>query len=253
MLNRSSCRMPQATTLKALMIGAAAAAGLAACAVNRSIVDVSALPAYATEAKQVVTIIEIRDLRQFTASPRDPAMPSLASEADTHDPAVTARSVGRKRSSYGTHAGDVLLPEGKTVADLVRNAATTALREKGYTVVDDPALPGVVPLSIDIEQFWAWFTPGLLHVTVEFDSRLRIYGGDMFERTPTMVTGHAEIADIVASDGTWSTAIQRGLDNLTLNLKDELEPATSARSLATAAPEPEPEPELELEPAPPPQ
>jgi hypothetical protein len=239
--------MPQAPMLKALMIGAAVAGGLAGCAVNRSIVDISALPAYATEAKQVVAIIEIRDLRQFTADPRDPAMPSLASETDAHDPAVTARSIGRKRSSYGTHAGEVLLPEGKTVTDLVRDAATTALREKGYTVVDDPALPGVVPLSIDIEQFWAWFRPGLMYVTVEFDSRLRIYGGDMFERTPTVIAGHAEIANVVASDGTWSAAVQRGLDNLTLNLKDTLEPATGARSLATAAPEPVALPALRMD------
>ncbi len=238
MEDRSRFRMPQAPTLKAFMIGAAMAMNLAGCAVNRSVVDVSVLPAHATEAKQVVTIIEIRDLRQFTANPRDPAMPSLASETDAHDPAVTARSVGRKRTSYGMHAGDLLLPQGKTVTDLVRNAATTALREKGYVVVDDPSLPGVVPLSIDIEQFWAWFTPGLLRVTVEFDSRLRIYGGDMIESTPTVVRGRAQVADVVASDATWARAIQRGLDDLVLNMKEELEPATSARSLATTAPEP---------------
>lgn len=214
------------------------ALALVGCAVNRSIVDVSVLSPYATEAKQVVTIIEIRDLRQFTADPRDPSMPSLASEADVRDAAMTARGIGRKRTSYGTHAGDVLLPESKTVADLVRNAATTALREKGYTVVDDPTLPGVVPLSIDIEQFWTWFTPGLLNVTVEFESRLRIYGGDVLERTPAVARGHAQVTGVVASDGAWAAAIQRGLDSLVLDLKDELEPATSARNLATTTPEP---------------
>lgn len=222
------------------MIGAVTVLSLAGCAVNRSVVGVSVLPAQATEAKQVVAIIEIRDLRQFAVTPSNPATPSLASETDARDPAVTARSVGRKRTSYGTYAGDVLLPEGQTVPDLVRAAATTALREKGYVVVDDPSLPGVVPLSIDIEQFWAWFTPGLLRVAVEFDSRLRIYGGDLLESTPTVVRGHAQVPGMVASDATWTEAIQRGLDDLVLNLKDDLEPATSARNLATV-PDPDAE------------
>lgn len=240
MEDRSRSRMPQAPTLKAFMIGAAVAASLAGCAVSRSVVDVSVLPAHATEAKQVVTIIEIRDLRQFTANPGDPAMPSLASETDAHDPAVKARSIGRKRTSYGTHAGELLLPQGKTVTDLVRSAATTALREKGYVVVDDPSLPGVVPLSIDIEQFWVWFTPGLLHVTVDFDSRLRIYGGNMHDDAPAVVRGRASVADIVASDATYARAVQRGLDDLMLGMKAEFEPADGARNLATTAPEPIP-------------
>ena len=152
------------------------AIGLAGCALGRSEIDVAVPPAHITEAKRTVTIIEIRDLRPFAVDPDDPASPSLASEADVHNPAVTERAVGRKRGSYGARLGDVLLPEGQTVTGLVRSAATTALREKGYIVVDDPSLPEVVPLSIDIEQFWAWFKPGLLQVTVEFDSQLQIYG-----------------------------------------------------------------------------
>lgn len=232
--------MPRRNRISRLMGCGLLALAVAGCAVNRSVVDVSVLSPYATEAKQVVTIIEIRDLRRFTADPRDPATPSLASDTDTHDPSVTARTIGRKRSSYGTYAGDVLLPEGKTVADLVRAAATTALRERGYTVVDDPTLPGVVPLSIDIEQFWAWFTPGLLQVTVNFDSRLRVYGGDVVAGAPTIVRGRASVGGVLASDGTWTTAVQRGVDDLALNLKDALEPATGASNLATTAPEPSP-------------
>jgi hypothetical protein len=206
---------------------------LAGCALGRSEVDVAVPPTPAAATKQAVTIIEIRDLRPFSVDPGRPELPSLASEAEIADSALKARTIGRTRNAYNMRLGDVVLPEGQTVTNLVRGAVGAALRAKGYAVVDDPA-PGVLPLSVDIEQFWAWFEPGLLMVSLEFDSRLRIYGRDiMLDRTPLFVRGRASADGSVATRGAWQRLVQQGLDNLVLKIEDSIAPAEAARSLAT--------------------
>lgn len=225
--------------IKAVVYCGLLALGMAGCAVGRSEVDVSVLPAHATEPKETVTIIEIRDRRPFAVNPGDRSLPSLATEAEVNDPDLTARTLGRTRNAYGMRIGDVVLPEGQTVTDLVRSAVTTALREKGYVVVDEVS-PGIVPLSVDIEQFWTWFEPGLFTVTLQFDSRLRIYGADLLDNTPTVVRGSASTNSAIAVKSTWAGVIQQGLDSLVLNIKDELEAAAAPRSLATTEAESNP-------------
>jgi hypothetical protein len=59
---------------------------------------------------------------------------------------------------------EILLPEGRTVEQIVREAATKALAEKGYAVVaeESPEFAQALPVNIEIQQFWSWFTPGVL-------------------------------------------------------------------------------------------
>jgi hypothetical protein len=213
-----------------LMCGLALA--LTQCALGQSEIDVATRAPKAPPPRQAVAIIEIRDLRSFQVDPGRPELPSLPSEAAIKDSRSTARTVGRTRNAYNMKLGDVVLPENQTVAGLVRDAVTTALREQGYAVVNDPA-PGVLPLSVDIQQFWAWFEPGLLTVNLEFVSHLLIYGQGVVARSPMFVQGRASATDAVATAGTWSQVVQQGLDNLVLNIRNRVEPATVSPSIAT--------------------
>lgn len=197
---------------------------LIGCAVGRSEVDISVLPPQAEQAQETVTIIEIRDLRRFAVSPGDASLPSLATQAEVDDLDLRERTLGRTRNAYGMRMGDIVLPEGESVSDLVREAATTALEERGYRVVDD-ITPGVVPVSIDVEQFWAWFETGLFKVTLHFESRLRLYGPELFEDTPTVVGGTAATSTAIARKATWIEVIEDGLDDLVLKLRTEMKPA----------------------------
>lgn len=214
----------------------ALALGLAGCAVGRQEIDVAVPPVQAAAPRQMVTIIEIRDLRPFKVNPGNREMPSLAREAEIKDGTVTGRTIGRTRNAYGMRLGDVVLPPGETVTSLVRGAVTAALREKGYVVVADPA-PDVLPLSVDIEQFWAWFEPGLLAPTLEFDSHLRLYGSDVLDRTPTFARGRGSLTTALATTNSWKQVIQQGLDNLVLSIKENVEPAGAPpRDIATLPP-----------------
>src|SRR5262245_50857694 len=88
-------------------------------------------PRPAATSVPTVKITQVRDLRKFTVDSRDPSEPSLADAAAINDANVTSRVVGRQRG------GGVAPPDGKTVQDLVRQAAENALQSKGYVVTDE--------------------------------------------------------------------------------------------------------------------
>lgn len=206
---------------------------LTGCALGRSEIDVAARPPQAdAPTRQTVAITEIRDLRPFHSDPGRPEIPSLSTEAALQDKSVTDRAIGRTRNAYNMKMGDVVLPANQTVTGLVRQAVTTALREKGYAVVEQPAA-GVVPIAVDIEQFWAWFEPGLLTVRLEFDSHLLIHGRGLIERTPMFVQGRASAAGTAATTSSWQQVVQQGLDNLVANIKDEIDQAVAVPNVVT--------------------
>lgn len=99
--------------------------------------------------------------RQFEITPTVPSTPSLGDGAIT-DKGITSRSFARKRNAYGMNMGDILLPEGETVAALVQKGLTNILRSKGYRVQDtgQTVSGNALQIEFDIKQFWCWMEPG---------------------------------------------------------------------------------------------
>jgi hypothetical protein len=210
---------------------------LAACAAGRSVVDVQPPASHAAKGAGFARIAEIRDMRQFDPAPRDPSTPSLSDAGEISNPAITARAIARKRNGYGRAMGDVVLPEGNTVAGLVRAAATKALQDSGYTVVDEksPNYAAALPLAIDIEQFWAWFTPGAFLVTIEFNGRIVMKGDALVGRDlgPVRASATYDSAAIFESD--WTKIVEQGLDDMSGRMKERIKaPGTAAIAPAPA-------------------
>src|SRR5690606_19720516 len=86
------------------------------CAANRSVVDVQ-VPALTSTGGQKVVIMAI-DERTFETKPRSADIPSLKG-GEISDTSITERAIARKRNGYGKALGDVLLPSGRTVSQLV--------------------------------------------------------------------------------------------------------------------------------------
>jgi hypothetical protein len=183
---------------------------------------VPATQAQATTAKGLVQVTEVKDIRRFEAAPRNPSTPSLQDPEELKDHTITSRAIARKRGGYGNAMADILLPEGRTVAQIVREAVTKALQEQGYAVVVDnksPELDKALTLQIDIEQFWAWFTPGLVQISVEFQGILVLKGEALTGRKEEVVRGYAIVKGVAATDAEWQAAIQSGVDDLVKNVK----------------------------------
>jgi hypothetical protein len=71
----------------------------------------------------------VTDRRVFEVNPRQANIPSLMNDAEIKNPAITARAVARKRGGFGKtlgDVGDVLLPEGRTVTNVVAVAPVGA-------------------------------------------------------------------------------------------------------------------------------
>lgn len=159
-----------------LAVGIAALMLLAGCVTSRSEVDVNFVPPgnvqpAASNGKKV--LISTVDERVFQISPRNPATPSLKNN-EVNDKSITERAIARKRNGYGMALGDVLLPSGRTLSQLVNESVASAYQQAGYEVVTEPGAADATMVKVHIVEFWSWFTPGFLSVDVSSKSLLRI-------------------------------------------------------------------------------
>lgn len=76
--------------------------------------------------------MRVTDRRVFEADPDDPSTPSLKG-GEIHNTATTSRAIARKRGGFGKAWGDILLPEGRTVAHLMEEALTRAFQDAGLS------------------------------------------------------------------------------------------------------------------------
>ncbi len=137
---------------------------------------------------------------------------------------ITSRALARKRGSYGNALGDIVLPEGRTVAGLVKGAMQKALQDKGYRVVEEgsPDYARAVPVSVDVQRLWAWFTPGFAAITVECQSAVTMTGGAFTSQSPPPIEGYAMVSGFGAFESTWADVIKRSLDDLTEKMKAQI-------------------------------
>ena len=121
---------------------------------------------------------------------------------------------------------DILLPEGRTVAQVVREAVVKAANDAGYAVVDEKSqrYAEALPLKIDIQQFWSWFSPGFWAIKVEFEG-IVVMNGSMIVPTPVQeVRGYAMVEATAATDGVWQDVMQKGLADLIAQMKEKFRP-----------------------------
>lgn len=189
---------------------------LAGCATSRSQIKLQS-PVVAPSASaagngRVVVIKSVTDERVFEQAPSDPSTPSLGfGGSDSATAQVKSQAIGRKRNGFGKALGDVLLQQGQTVQDVVRENLTAALEQSGYKV-ESQADANVNPVVLDvrIKKFWSWFQPGFWAITLHSDiaTELQVEGGGAsFE-----VQAHAEDKRQAATEHAWMEITQQGLE-----------------------------------------
>lgn len=153
-----------ALTFAALLVG---------CATNRSYMklDVSRSSATVTTATGKAVVIDaVQDARKFEENPSDPSVPSLK-KGDEYklDAEQRLRAIARKRNGWGRAIGDILLEDGQTVETLTRDLVADGFSRHGYQIVAQgaPAPVNALHISVVIDEFWAWFTPGMWTVDME--------------------------------------------------------------------------------------
>lgn len=197
---------------------ASAAMFLTGCATNRSEIKVAAPPAPATAPvvtkPRAVVIQSITDQRVFEQAPRTPNVPSLGfGGAAAASEAVKTRALGRKRNGYGKALGDVLLQQGQTVTDLVRDNLGSAFQQVGYRVAVDAASAGPDPLLVDVQirRLWSWVDMGFWALTMNSDVETTLHIKGSEAASAVTIGVHAEETQGAATDGAWLSIVQKGL------------------------------------------
>ena len=146
---------------------------LGGCATNRSYMKLDVAHSSATVSSatgKAVVIDSVEDARRFEESPGDPSVPSLKKgEEYKLDAEQRKRAVARKRNSWGKALGDILLDGGQTVETLAHDLVADGFSRHGYQVIAANATPpaDALHVNVKIDEFWAWFTPGMWTVDME--------------------------------------------------------------------------------------
>lgn len=187
---------------------------LAGCATSRSEIKLHSPVVTASASAvngRVVVIKSVTDERVFEQAPSEPSTPSLGfGGSDSATAQMKSQAIGRKRNGFGKALGDVLLQQGQTVQDVVRENLAAALEQSGYRVepqVDASANP--VVLDVRIKKFWSWFQPGFWAITLHSDiaAILQVEGGASIE-----IQAHAEDKRQAATENAWMEITQQGLE-----------------------------------------
>ena len=196
------------------ILAVAALVLLAGCATNRAEVDVlppgkTQTPAPSNGKKVYISAV---DDRVFQIKPTSFDMPSLKYD-EIDDKSITERAIARKRNNYNMAIGDVLLPKGRTVSELVGDAVASAYQQAGYEVVSAPGAPDVREVKVQIIEFWSWsMTEGVLDKVLRNKSFLQIKALGMPEHTlKTLVSEKVN----VTTDTDWKTITEAGLEAIT--------------------------------------
>lgn len=202
-----------------------AASVLAGCAVGRDTIDISAPHASNPASGKFVRIESVLDKRTFQESPPSPDLASLDPDSDISD-ATKARAIARKRNGFGKGLGDVVLPEGKTVSDLVEGALTAGFQQAGYAVVKkgDANFNSAAPVSAQVVDFWAWFQPGFWSVKTNHKAEVQLAGDvGQLRGTRTVKTRVSESHQVVTSDD-WREIVEKGLSAISASTKEIVAP-----------------------------
>jgi hypothetical protein len=214
------------STSKRFLAGLSACVLLAAsgCATSRGALDFTPAPSENLGEGPPVRIASVVDARSFQVSPRDPSIPSLKND-EIEDHAITSRAIARKRNGYGKAMGDILLPEGRSVAELARAAVERGLREGGYRVLaeSDPGYAEAAPIDVEIRKFWMWFSPGFWAAHLEFRGAIALRGPIGPLGSAPEVPGYVRLATQAATTGAWTNTLRAGLESLNVNLVNLLQ------------------------------
>jgi Uncharacterized lipoprotein len=210
--------MNKSTLIVAALFGCLLTSG---CVAGRRTVSlpVTQLPATGTS-KGSIYIGAIEDRRTFENKPSAPSTPSIDGDVTLASKDQLATMIGRQRNTYGHAMGDIALPEGDSVLIRTRALLEEGLKRRGYAISTDSASPNTATATIN--DFWAWFTPGMWSVSFEANVACKITVTRAGAATTITVEGHGKNQGQVASDANWQLAYQRAFDDFLTNLNTEL-------------------------------
>lgn len=193
------------------------------CATNRGVIEIQDVPVANPSQGVGLKFSRISDNRAFELKPAQASTPSLKN-GEIEDTEITSRAIARKRNGYGMALGDILLPEGRTVAEVVQNRLTKGFQENGYRVLTpgDANYDSAIPLDVDINKFWGWMSPGFLSIGLNFQTAIDVTAPIKGLENSIEVDSEVQKRFQTAAGRNWKTVIDLSLDELSADILKEL-------------------------------
>jgi uncharacterized lipoprotein YajG len=191
---------------------------LGGCVTGRRTISlgIPAASAAAEEVKDQFSLGPIADQRLFENEPGDPSTPSIDGDVTNLTPAQRSTFIGRQRGSFGKAYGDIVLPAGETVQMKVAELVRQGFARRGHAIA--ATQNGGNSVSIEIQDFWAWFTPGVFYFTFEAKLDCRFVVIQNGQTTRFHVKGYGENKGQVVKDGNWQEAYAPAFEDFLKNL-----------------------------------
>lgn len=163
----------------------------------------------------------VTDNRVFENNPKEPSTPSINGDVATMTAEQKGMMIGRQRNTFGKAMGDISLAKGDSVSQRAQILVETALKQRGYQITTDASAP--VTASVSVDEFWAWFTPGMW--AVSFEARVACTITLKKAGSPTVVTikGQGVNKGQVASDANWQSAFDNAFADFLAKFPKELD------------------------------
>lgn len=196
---------------------------LTGCATSRSVITTEVDSGRNPSNGVAVRIEKVEDARVFKINPPSSDIPSLMN-GEINDKTITSRAIARKRNGFGRALGDVLLPEGQNVPQIVQAAVTRAFRESGYRVLapGEPGYEKAMPIAVRVDHFWSWLTPGFWAIAVEFRA-------NVFLKSTVASLGNGRSFSTqtrenmqIVTESDWQDTATKGVNNLVDAIKKGL-------------------------------
>ncbi|MBO0334705.1 hypothetical protein J0X12_13840 [Sneathiella sp. CAU 1612] len=215
--------MMEFSRMMKVMLLAAVLIGLSACASSRSTVSINTPENISNPANGVQVTLTVVDERKFEVDPGLPEIPSLSKD-EHNDASIKARAIGRKRNEWGAALGDVILPEGHTVAGVMKGYMENAFREAGYVVLNegDQGYDAAAPVTVHIIQYWCWLAmmKGMSNI-----SEIVVKGPIPILEPAIVVQNEYTNVKMFAFDSVWQETATNGMKLLSEKLTIELKKA----------------------------
>jgi len=199
---------------------------LTGCATNRGVVQIQSpekTPHLKSNGKEVY-IKSVSDKRVFQENPKTQDIPSLGfGGSSSAKEAIKKRAIARKRNSFGQAMGDILLEEGQTVETVIADILKQAFQETGYKVINskETVSDDTIIVKADIQNFWAYMTPGFWALTLSSDISTDIEM--IFNDTQNKkITVHSEGKYQMATEGNWMEVVDLSVQKYLSEVKKEI-------------------------------
>ncbi|MDF9833961.1 putative lipoprotein YajG [Ereboglobus sp. PH5-5] len=168
-----------------------------------------------------IQITSVADNREFQNNPLDASVPSINGDVSTMTPEQKSKMIGRQRNGFGKAMGDIALANNESVPQRAQALVEAALKKRGYKIATDGSAP--VTASVSVDEFWAWFTPGMW--TISFEAKVVCTITLTRAGSPASVTirGHGMNKGQVASDENWQRAYDRAFADFLEKFDKELD------------------------------